>query len=212
MKNFLLIFALQLVAFFGYSSNLDNETTNIEYPNAIEIDYEFEAISKEYQEFSIPLFKGFENTLIVVENIQNEFLICFTSYYSQIVANPKTKFCSSSFKEEALSEIYFLGACSTQSYSARTSIIDSLFTCQIYKEGNCIHAESLTYPNLYSDLLSTISLPLSVEKVVICGGAYSKKYHKNSTCNGLTNCKGGLYEVSKSEALNKGRTACSICY
>lgn len=47
-----------------------------------------------------------------------------------------------------------------------------------------------------------------VSDVYICKGKYSKKYHYVSNCRGLSNCKGGIYEVSLQEAKNIGRTLC----
>ncbi len=64
----------------------------------------------------------------------------------------------------------------------------------------------------YNNFTATNSQEISEDKVIICGGKSSTKYHKNASCLGLENCKGGLYEITKPDAQSKGLTACSICY
>jgi len=44
--------------------------------------------------------------------------------------------------------------------------------------------------------------------VFICKGKYSKKYHYNSSCRGLSNCSTKAYKVSLEEAKNLERTLC----
>lgn len=51
----------------------------------------------------------------------------------------------------------------------------------------------------------------SAEKVLICDGTSSKKYHKD-TCYGLRNCRGELKWVTLAEAEKVNRTPCGICY
>ena len=46
------------------------------------------------------------------------------------------------------------------------------------------------------------------DKVFICKGPYSTKYHYNSDCVGLNNCSTEIYSVSKSEAIEDGRKLC----
>lgn len=50
------------------------------------------------------------------------------------------------------------------------------------------------------------------EVVYICTGGYATKYHKKKNCRGLYNCKGKVVEISKTEAVKKGRTACKLCH
>ena len=44
--------------------------------------------------------------------------------------------------------------------------------------------------------------------VYICTGNYSKKYHHNKYCRGLSNCKASIESVSLQEAKNLNRTLC----
>ena len=48
--------------------------------------------------------------------------------------------------------------------------------------------------------------------VYICTGKSSKRYHKTDRCKGLDNCKGTVKKVTLSQAEDKGRTPCKICY
>ena len=50
------------------------------------------------------------------------------------------------------------------------------------------------------------------EKVYICTGSSSKRYHKSSSCRGLKRCSGEIIRVSKSDAIERGKTPCRICY
>lgn len=59
---------------------------------------------------------------------------------------------------------------------------------------------------------STMKTQKKVEYVYICNGPSSKKYHKTSNCRGLSNCSTAKQKLSKADAMNKGRTACKICY
>jgi len=56
-----------------------------------------------------------------------------------------------------------------------------------------------------------IFINTAAQTVVICEGKYSKKYHSSENCRGLNNCKGGLSNISLSNAQQIGRSACSIC-
>lgn len=44
--------------------------------------------------------------------------------------------------------------------------------------------------------------------VYICTGNYSKKYHYNKNCRGLSNCKATIESVSLQEAKDLNRTLC----
>jgi|JI10StandDraft_1071094.scaffolds.fasta_scaffold07917_2 hypothetical protein len=48
--------------------------------------------------------------------------------------------------------------------------------------------------------------------VYICKGPNSKRYHKESDCQGLRNCSTQIYAVDLSEAESLGRTPCGYCY
>ena len=48
--------------------------------------------------------------------------------------------------------------------------------------------------------------------VYICTGPKSKKYHSTRKCKGLNKCTKDIVEVTKSYAVEIGRTACKICY
>ena len=45
-------------------------------------------------------------------------------------------------------------------------------------------------------------------KVFICKGPKSKRYHYKKDCRGLSRCSTKIYEVSKTEAKDLGRTLC----
>lgn len=64
--------------------------------------------------------------------------------------------------------------------------------------------------------LLTIFLSLAIaseaQKVYICTGASSKRYHKTRNCNGLRNCGGQIKEVTLEHAREIGRTPCKVCY
>lgn len=49
-------------------------------------------------------------------------------------------------------------------------------------------------------------------RVYVCTGGYSYRYHKSKSCDGLSNCGGEIKEVSKEEAKSIGRTPCRMCY
>lgn len=50
------------------------------------------------------------------------------------------------------------------------------------------------------------------EKVFVCTGPQSKRYHKRSDCRGLQSCSKSIIRVTKSEAKEMGRTPCGYCY
>lgn len=47
-----------------------------------------------------------------------------------------------------------------------------------------------------------------IQKVFICTGNYSKKYHLQKNCKGLNNCKGEIEEVTLEQAKKLRRTLC----
>lgn len=49
-------------------------------------------------------------------------------------------------------------------------------------------------------------------KVYVCDGPDSKRYHKNKDCWGLDNCSGSIHELSISDAEDDAYTKCKICY
>ena len=48
--------------------------------------------------------------------------------------------------------------------------------------------------------------------VYICTGPQSKRYHKASTCRGLSNCSKEIRRVSLEKARSMGRTPCKWCH
>ena len=50
------------------------------------------------------------------------------------------------------------------------------------------------------------------EYVYICTGPSSKRYHKTERCKGLRKCADDVIRISKSQAINQGKTPCKICY
>lgn len=48
----------------------------------------------------------------------------------------------------------------------------------------------------------------SVADVYICNGSYSKKYHYNKNCRGLSNCSTKVEEVTLARAKELGRGLC----
>lgn len=45
-------------------------------------------------------------------------------------------------------------------------------------------------------------------EVYICKGKYSKRYHYDKSCRGLSNCSTNIYKVDLNEAKRLGRTLC----
>ncbi len=56
--------------------------------------------------------------------------------------------------------------------------------------------------------LSSFGETLDADKVYICKGKGSKKYHYNKHCRGLSRCSTKIYEVTLSKAKEMGRTLC----
>ncbi|WP_053989827.1 hypothetical protein [Mangrovimonas sp. TPBH4] len=52
------------------------------------------------------------------------------------------------------------------------------------------------------------SFTIAETNVYICKGKYSKKYHYNKSCRGLSNCSTDIYKVSLEEARDLQRTLC----
>ena len=52
----------------------------------------------------------------------------------------------------------------------------------------------------------------SIKQVYVCTGRYSKTYHKNRFCKGLSKCKASVKRIDLKQAKKKGRRACKICY
>ncbi|MBO4588406.1 MAG: hypothetical protein J5711_05840 [Bacteroidales bacterium] len=48
--------------------------------------------------------------------------------------------------------------------------------------------------------------------VYVCTGSSSKRYHNNTQCRGLQNCKGEIRRVTLSQAKEANRTPCKLCY
>jgi hypothetical protein len=49
------------------------------------------------------------------------------------------------------------------------------------------------------------------QKVYICTGSSSKRYHSKKNCRGLSNCGGTIKELTIEQAEKQGRTPCKIC-
>lgn len=61
-------------------------------------------------------------------------------------------------------------------------------------------------------LLLIITLTASqTDKVLVCVSTGATKYHSHY-CQGLKKCTHRVEEVSKSEAIKRGYTACGYCY
>nr|WP_298994850.1 hypothetical protein [uncultured Allomuricauda sp.] len=52
------------------------------------------------------------------------------------------------------------------------------------------------------------SSTIEKNKVYVCKGKGSKRYHYNKHCRGLSRCSTKIYEVTLKEAKNMGRTLC----
>lgn len=64
-------------------------------------------------------------------------------------------------------------------------------------------------------LLILLIFPLfasNTEKVYVCTGNTSARYHNISDCKGLKACKGTIEFVSLNAAKSKGKTPCGFCY
>lgn len=56
--------------------------------------------------------------------------------------------------------------------------------------------------------LFTVAPQISTDKVYICKGKSSKKYHLTKKCRGLSNCATDISEVSLEAAKKLGRGLC----
>lgn len=56
------------------------------------------------------------------------------------------------------------------------------------------------------------SCATSNKRVYICTGPYSRAYHKNSECIGLSRCSGDIEGITEDEAIDEGRHKCHFCY
>jgi len=76
--------------------------------------------------------------------------------------------------------------------------------------------ESNPKPNahgLYAPQQATKENKNNINKgVYICTGPQSKRYHRSRYCRGLESCSDDIELVDVSEAKDKGRTPCGICY
>jgi hypothetical protein len=52
----------------------------------------------------------------------------------------------------------------------------------------------------------------AVEKVYVCDSKSSVAYHEKKDCSGLKKCKHEIIYITKTEAQNKGKRPCKICY
>lgn len=50
------------------------------------------------------------------------------------------------------------------------------------------------------------------EKVYVCHGPKSKRYHKTPNCKGLCRCSTDIRQMTRQEAEAKHYTPCRICY
>lgn len=72
------------------------------------------------------------------------------------------------------------------------------------------YLETLNTP--YKHSATTEKNIKAIEEVYICTGNYSKTYHKNRSCKGLSKCKASVKRIDLKQAKKKGRRACKICY
>lgn len=61
-------------------------------------------------------------------------------------------------------------------------------------------------------MISMISCNQNGEKVIVCTGKYSKRYHSSVLCKGIKNCKGSIKMITLNKAIESGKTACGYCY
>jgi hypothetical protein len=57
----------------------------------------------------------------------------------------------------------------------------------------------------------SITIAQGEDKVLICSGKNSKKYH-SKRCSGLNRCGGDIITSTMSAAIKDGYTPCKICY
>ena len=60
--------------------------------------------------------------------------------------------------------------------------------------------------------IKNVSKQTKVNTVFICTGPQSKRYHRTTYCRGLESCSDDIEEIDVSEAKDRGRTPCRICY
>lgn len=58
--------------------------------------------------------------------------------------------------------------------------------------------------------VSSTSFEAVQSSVYICTGKYSKKYHYNKKCRGMSNCKSAVKSVSLKDAQSQGKTLCGF--
>lgn len=49
------------------------------------------------------------------------------------------------------------------------------------------------------------------ERVYVCSGYHSKRYHSVDDCKGLSKCSGDIMEMTIEEAEIDGKTPCKMC-
>tara|TARA_R110000744_G_C19358230_1_gene561132 strand:+ start:2827 stop:3069 length:243 start_codon:yes stop_codon:yes gene_type:complete len=74
--------------------------------------------------------------------------------------------------------------------------------------GNILYKYSRVLGFMLMFLIFTSHIPIDASGVYICKGKYSKKYHYNKTCRGLSNCSTAVEEVELNEVKRIGRTLC----
>ncbi len=212
MKTLLFTLVFALTSFLGNANNCANPTGETDVKMVNYESSEFKFYLENNKEFSV------KESLVGIEDPFNNLSLeanankCF-SLNTLLIDNHLIRPYGNYSEKE--SPIY--GLRPNNSYlgtfrSLEFLIWDLLLSSQVEDHTFSDIADTLQYPSYNNYDVRSIIFEQTSDKVVICGGSYSKKYHKDSNCKGLSNCKGGLYEVSKSEAVNKGRTACLICY
>lgn len=53
---------------------------------------------------------------------------------------------------------------------------------------------------------------LRYDEVYVCKGKYSKRFHNDLSCKGLSKCRGGIKIMTIEEAEDIGKTPCGYCY
>ena len=61
-------------------------------------------------------------------------------------------------------------------------------------------------------ILISAQTQVSDSGVYVCLSKNAKKYHSHESCRGLNRCKSEIAKISKSEAQERGYSACKICY
>lgn len=66
---------------------------------------------------------------------------------------------------------------------------------------------------LFGQLSAVPNAPApKADYVYICTGPKSKCYHKTKNCQGLDRCSKEVLKVTKTYAIDQGRTPCRWCY